>query len=319
MKDAHCTRCHADLRTKDGTSSYERKIDDFTGRHPEFAVQVTEGDRAVRVRLDDKARLKDTAQVKLNHQKHLKVGLRGLDDLAKQGAKGLVEAQKGLQLSCTFCHRPDAQQAYMAPVTYKDHCAVCHPLGFDAEKFPDAVAPTTSRRSFTRTCARSTSKLRKERRAPSSTRARRRKRRKRTRPSRVGGSAAAMNPRRKSRGPGVASAAGGTSPKKGSTQGLQGGRVLSVSEQARAGMQALPHGHRRRKAPRGGADVHSRAVAPPQPLRSRRSPPARMHGVPQGVAEHGDDGRAHAVDRYLPRVPPRRRRARGLCRVSPLS
>jgi mono/diheme cytochrome c family protein len=141
MKDAHCTRCHADLRTKDGTSSYERKIDDFTGRHPEFAVQVTEGDRAVRVRLDDKARLKDTAQVKLNHQKHLKVGLRGLDDLAKQGAKGLVEAQKGLQLSCTFCHRPDAQQAYMAPVTYKDHCAVCHPLGFDAEKFPDAVAP----------------------------------------------------------------------------------------------------------------------------------------------------------------------------------
>ena len=70
------------------------KIDDFTGRHPEFAVQVMEGDRAVRVRLDDKARLKDTAQVKLNHQKHMKVGLQGLDDLAKQGLSHAARLQQ---------------------------------------------------------------------------------------------------------------------------------------------------------------------------------------------------------------------------------
>src|SRR5262245_28662247 len=91
MRDEHCTPCHADLKTKDGARVYERRIGDFAALHPEFAVPVKEGDRTVRVRLNDKARLKDTAQVKLNHQKHMKVGLRGLEDLAKQGAKGLVQ------------------------------------------------------------------------------------------------------------------------------------------------------------------------------------------------------------------------------------
>ncbi len=142
MKDQHCSQCHADLKTKDGKIIYDRTIDDFSApHHPEFAVTVKDGSRTARVRLDEKARLKDTAQVKLNHQKHMKIGLPGVDDLAKLGAPGLRETPKGLQLSCTFCHRPDDQQAYMAPISYAKHCAACHPLGFDAEKFPDTVAP----------------------------------------------------------------------------------------------------------------------------------------------------------------------------------
>ena len=143
MTNQHCTQCHAGLKTKDATPpAYERKIESFPANHPEFAVTVKEGDRALRVRLDDKARLTDTAQMKLNHQVHLKPGLKGVDDLKAQGGmKGLAVGPKGLQLECTFCHRPDGQQAYMEAINYVKHCADCHPLGFDAEKFPGAVVP----------------------------------------------------------------------------------------------------------------------------------------------------------------------------------
>ena len=154
MTNQHCTQCHAGLKTKDATPPpYERKIENFPGSHPEFAVTVKAGDRAVRVRLDDKARLTDTAQMKLNHQVHLKPRLKGVDDLkAQRGMKGLTTSPKGLQLTCTFCHQPDGEQAYMASINYVKHCADCHPLGFDSEKFPGTAVPMTSRSSSTRSC-----------------------------------------------------------------------------------------------------------------------------------------------------------------------
>lgn len=142
ISSQHCTRCHADLKSKGPATTFERKIESFTTNHPEFAVTVKEGDRALRVRLDDRERLKDTAQVKLNHQKHLKPGLKGLDALkAQRGMTGLVENPKGLQLACTFCHQPDSRQAYMAPINYTKHCGPgCHPLDFDP-KLPDVAVP----------------------------------------------------------------------------------------------------------------------------------------------------------------------------------
>ncbi len=141
MSNRHCTQCHADLQTKHGTTPFERTIQRFSPAHPEFAVLVRENNQARRIRMDDKARLIDTAQVKLNHQKHLKPGLKGLEDVkAHQGTKGLVEGPEQLQLNCTYCHQPDDRRAYLVPILFEQHCADCHPLAFDA-RLPESVAP----------------------------------------------------------------------------------------------------------------------------------------------------------------------------------
>ncbi|MBI4611630.1 MAG: hypothetical protein HY726_21795 [Candidatus Rokubacteria bacterium] len=142
MSDRHCTRCHADLKTRDAATGYERSIRSFHAGHPEFAVTVKDKTRLLRVRLDDAARLKDTAQMKLNHQKHLKAGLKGVDELkARKGTKGLSATPAGLQLACSYCHQPDARQAYLAPIRYALHCGpACHPLDFDA-RLPGAEVP----------------------------------------------------------------------------------------------------------------------------------------------------------------------------------
>ncbi|MBI3781535.1 MAG: hypothetical protein HY278_10865 [candidate division NC10 bacterium] len=142
MNSQHCTRCHADLLTKGPATPFARSIHTFSSGHPEFAVLVRENNQTSRIRLDDKARLKDSAQVKLNHQKHLKPGLKGLDILkARRGMKGLIEGPQGLQLTCSYCHQPDGWRAYMAPIVYTKHCDLaCHPLDFDAS-LPEAIAP----------------------------------------------------------------------------------------------------------------------------------------------------------------------------------
>ena len=142
MSDRHCVQCHADLKTKEGPTAFERSTRGFATAHPEFAVRVADKAPARRVRLDDKAGLKDTAQVKLNHQKHLKAGLKGLDALkADKGMRGLAQKPEGLQLTCAFCHQPDERRAYMVPIDYVKHCGLsCHPLDFDG-RLPDALAP----------------------------------------------------------------------------------------------------------------------------------------------------------------------------------
>ena len=140
--DRHCTQCHANLETKDKRDpAYHKNIPNL-GRHPEFAVSVREGQgQPKRVRLDQKAELRDTAQVKLNHAKHLKVNLKGIEDLGKKpGVVGITKVKDGAQLTCTFCHQPDERGQYMLPVSYVKHCAACHPLDFDG-RFPDTVVP----------------------------------------------------------------------------------------------------------------------------------------------------------------------------------
>lgn len=141
MSNRHCVQCHANLETKGPTTPFERKVRSFDAGHPEFAVSVKENGQARRVRLDDRGHLRDTAQVKLNHEKHLKPGLKGVDDArAQTGMKGLMETPNGLQLGCTYCHQPDNARAYMAPIQFAKHCVVCHPLDFDA-RFPGLVVP----------------------------------------------------------------------------------------------------------------------------------------------------------------------------------
>jgi hypothetical protein len=111
--DASCTRCHSSLKTTDGKTQFAASISSFDSGHPEFA--------AVRP-----GRAPDPGTIKLSHQVHLKNDLKG--------PNGPV------QLQCVDCHQPvaHAPNAPVAPVTYAQHCASCHPLVFDS-RFTEPV------------------------------------------------------------------------------------------------------------------------------------------------------------------------------------
>jgi len=135
LTDPHCTRCHAQLSVRRETRTFAARVTDFTRDHPEFAV----------LRIPQP----DTAQVKLNHEVHLKPGLRG--------------PHGSVQMICADCHRagtsiaawpygqpatstpsllPYARGRYMNRIEYAQHCAGCHPLDFDA-RVPTAAPHTT--------------------------------------------------------------------------------------------------------------------------------------------------------------------------------
>jgi predicted CXXCH cytochrome family protein len=144
IADRHCVQCHGDLRTKDGKpSEFHAKVPDLGG-HPQFAVSVPdERKKLLRVRLDAKPGPVDPTQIKLNHAKHLKVNLKGIEELQKKpGVAGLTKVKDGVQLGCVFCHTPDERGQYMQELAYEKHCAACHPLDFDG-RFPDSVVPHT--------------------------------------------------------------------------------------------------------------------------------------------------------------------------------
>jgi hypothetical protein len=142
LPDRHCTRCHADLATKDGRPpQFATKVTSFDRGHPEFAVTVKDKDQSRRIRLDQIAELKDASQIKLNHKKHLVTGLKGVEDVEKiTGMRGLVRGEKGLALGCTYCHEPDDRRAEIKPIAFARHCVACHPLDFDG-RFADATVP----------------------------------------------------------------------------------------------------------------------------------------------------------------------------------
>ncbi|RPH77172.1 MAG: hypothetical protein EHM88_18275 [Candidatus Rokuibacteriota bacterium] len=141
IADRHCVQCHGSLETKGGQPSpYHRTIPTLA-QHPEFAVDVKDAGTVARVRLDRPAELHDTAQMKLNHVKHLETNLKGVEELEKAfGEAAVVKLEGGAQVACTFCHRPDERGQYLQPIAYAQHCAACHPLHFDG-RFPGAVVP----------------------------------------------------------------------------------------------------------------------------------------------------------------------------------
>lgn len=141
IPDRHCVQCHADLKTKDGRPSDFHPRIPALADHPQFAVEVNAEQKLERVRLDAKPGPVDGTAIKLNHAKHLKVNLKGIEELQKKpGLKGLATVKDGTQLSCTFCHTPDERGQYMQEISYETHCAACHPLDFDG-RFPDRVVP----------------------------------------------------------------------------------------------------------------------------------------------------------------------------------
>ncbi|MBZ5674775.1 MAG: cytochrome c3 family protein [Acidobacteriia bacterium] len=105
---ASCTQCHRSLKTADGKTQFAAGISSFNNGHPEFAA-VRPGHAA------------DPGTIKLSHQVHMKPDLKGPNGTVRQ-------------LQCVDCHQPvsHSPNAPMAPVTYAQHCASCHPLVFDS-------------------------------------------------------------------------------------------------------------------------------------------------------------------------------------------
>jgi hypothetical protein len=147
-EDASCTRCHADLLTRNGKPQYARDVRDFDKQHPEFAA-LRPGAR-------------DPGQVKLNHYAHLH--------------PNLASPAGSVQMDCQDCHRPIAvagtwpyavsqpvsqptdqpqtimavtgadqgrsrSQDYMSPILYANQCAGCHMKDLQFDKRFDQAAP----------------------------------------------------------------------------------------------------------------------------------------------------------------------------------
>jgi len=138
--DSSCTQCHAELRTRSGSTQYVQQVKGFDRQHPEFAVfRLGTG---------------DPGQIKLNHYAHLRPNLAGPDG--------------PVQMDCQDCHRlsatntawPYAMNApkpvaadesadirasrsgdYMAPILYANQCADCHVKDLQFDNRFDQPAP----------------------------------------------------------------------------------------------------------------------------------------------------------------------------------
>ena len=153
--DRQCTQCHDGLTTKEGRPAFERKITGLQAGHPEFSVTltrktienqaqaktgVTRKKPEERVKLGDQA-LRDTGELCLNHETHLKPNRFPRDETWYHDRPGVIDSRKDPRLGCTYCHEADGQRAYMTPVNYAKHCAECHPLEFDNVNYPNVKAP----------------------------------------------------------------------------------------------------------------------------------------------------------------------------------
>jgi len=125
-----CTQCHAQL-DKLYPETKHPIVSSFS-KHPQFAVSIPqysnggEAAQALRVSFDNPSQLKDTTRLKLNHAKHLEVGLR-----SPKGPTTLV---------CMDCHKLSEDLKTIVPVTFETNCASCHPLGFD-DRLPERQVP----------------------------------------------------------------------------------------------------------------------------------------------------------------------------------
>jgi hypothetical protein len=115
IDDGFCVECHGALKTAHGTPAIAASVGTFPDRHPEFAA-VRAGAPA------------DPGRLRFNHAVHMKDALRGPAGPEK--------------LECRACHKPEMSTGranakgpqttgLMAPVTYQQDCARCHPLFFD--------------------------------------------------------------------------------------------------------------------------------------------------------------------------------------------
>jgi len=112
-----CTGCHGDIKSVSPQATGP-DVASFNA-HPEFAVAVQPllpGQPAIKVKLDDPARLIDNGRIKLNHKLHLKL---------IQGPNGYE------QLQCSSCHQLTEELRLFKPIEFETNCQRCHPLNFD--------------------------------------------------------------------------------------------------------------------------------------------------------------------------------------------
>ena len=120
-----CVSCHADMNALKTDATVEN-VASFAN-HPQFRINVTDTSGVTsRVSLDDTVKAVDSSQIKLNHEVHLKAGLRGKDG--------------PLTLECNACHELNANFKTLKPISFDKHCRDCHSLGFD-EQLPNVEVP----------------------------------------------------------------------------------------------------------------------------------------------------------------------------------
>jgi hypothetical protein len=103
--DQHCASCHANLPANmknPGNCRFEN-VTAFATDHPEFALWR-------------KGPPTDPGTIAFNHFVHLR----------PEGTLG--PGRQKVNLTCSSCHKPDAERRYFQPIHYTDHCASCHPL-----------------------------------------------------------------------------------------------------------------------------------------------------------------------------------------------
>jgi pSer/pThr/pTyr-binding forkhead associated (FHA) protein len=126
QKDAaFCVGCHGSM-SKLSKDAAILDVPSFAS-HPEFRVSVTDASGHVaRVDITDAAKAIDSTPIKLNHEVHLKAGLRGKDG--------------PVTLECSSCHHLSENYRNFEPITFDKDCRDCHALGFD-ERLPDVQVP----------------------------------------------------------------------------------------------------------------------------------------------------------------------------------
>jgi len=153
-----CATCHVDLITTDGSHTFASHIDRFNN-HPEFAVRralppgadddLVPGEKhsvhTLARRVGDQWR--DKAALRFNHAVHLTrdgvlMPFEGQDADADTSGSESGESTAGdlssgesagarySRLTCTSCHQPQSDGAYMQPIHYEQHCAKCHPIQY---------------------------------------------------------------------------------------------------------------------------------------------------------------------------------------------
>lgn len=124
-----CTTCHENLRSilpeADMNEPTLKNVADFSS-HPQFAVSLKTSAGYERVSLDDEGRLRDPAQIKLNHAIHLEEGLNGPDG--------------PVTMECGDCHRLTPDTKAFTPISYERDCSSCHGLEFD-DRLPGVSVP----------------------------------------------------------------------------------------------------------------------------------------------------------------------------------
>lgn len=122
VSDVRCVQCHADLKAKGQSIPDIKSVKNFSTDHPEFAItqlRLLPDTGVIRVRLDDKKRLKDEGRLKLNHALHLKLG------------DNYLEAQKRKPLTCSECHYMDDEGRFMQSISFQRDCFSCHSEDID--------------------------------------------------------------------------------------------------------------------------------------------------------------------------------------------